>query len=151
MKRNLALVAAGTLIAGLLTGCGGSGGASTEAYCDSMKSAKKSFEDFDSGDFAGLEAAVATFHELAAAAPDEIADAWETLDGTMVTLEEGLAEAGLKLSDLEAVSNGEIPEGVNMEKLATLGEDLQKMSAEEVQDASDAIEKHAKDECDVEL
>ena len=79
MKRNLALLAAGTLMAGLLTGCGGGSGAgaSTESYCDSMAAAKKTFSEFDNGDVAGLEDAINKFHELAAEAPAEVADAWQ--------------------------------------------------------------------------
>jgi hypothetical protein len=153
MKRTLALAAAGTLMAGVLSACGGDGGSAsaTDTYCDSMKSAKESFADFDSGDMAGLESAIKTFHELAAEAPDDIADAWKTLDGAMVTLEDGLAEAGIEVSDLEAISNGELPEGLDMAKLTALGEDLEKMGAEEVEKAAEDIEKHAKDECNVDL
>lgn len=152
--RLFALVAAGTLMAGVLSACGGDGGNganATDTYCDSMAAAKDSFADFDSGDMAGLEKAIATFHELAAEAPDDISAEWETLDGAMVTLEDGLAEAGIELSDLEAISNGELPEGIDMEKLTALGEDLEQMGAEEVEKAAEAIETHAKDECDIDL
>lgn len=152
MKRNLALLAASTLMAGLLTGCGGdSGSSATDSYCDSMKAAKKTFEDFDSGDMAGLQAAIDKFHELAAEAPDEVADAWKTLDGTMVALEDALAEAGLKISDLEGLSNGEMPENIDLAKLTALSDDLEKLGAEDVSKAADEIEKHAKDECDLDL
>lgn len=152
MKRNLALIAASTLMAGLLTGCGGDSGTSaSDTYCDSMESAKQTFADFDEGDVAGLEEAINKFHELAAAAPDDIAEAWATLDGTLVALEDALAEAGLEMADLEAISNGEMPADIDLAKLTALSEDLEKLGAAEVEEAAAAIEKHAKDECDIDL
>lgn len=157
VHKTLALTAAGMLLAGVLSACGGDSGggdsavSAKETYCDSIKTAQASFEDFDSGDMAGLEKAIETFHKLAAEAPDDIAAEWKTLDGAMVTLEDGLAEAGITISDLEGISNGEMPEGLDIEKLTALGEDLEKMGGEEVEAASEAIEKHAKDECGVDL
>ena len=66
-------------------------------------------------------------------------------------MQDALKEAGLKISDLEGLSSGNIPEGLDQTKLAALAEDLQAVGSEKVQDAADNIEKHAKDECDVDL
>ncbi|MGL5808333.1 MAG: hypothetical protein ACRCYQ_00115 [Nocardioides sp.] len=147
MRKNPALLAVATLTTVLLSGCG----SDTEAYCDSLKSATKDFDAFENADMADLDAAIKTFHKLAKAAPDEVADEWKTLDGTLVTVEKTLDEAGLKFSDLEDLQAGKIPEDLDPAKLTDLGEDLQKLDDKKAQKAADAIEKHAKDECDVDL
>lgn len=154
MKQSLAMTAAATLMAGLLAGCGGGDGGGGDAggdYCDRLASAKEDFESLDSGDFAGFEEAIATIHELADEAPDEVAADWETLEGAIDQLETALDDAGIEISDLEAMSRGEMPEGVDPSKLASLGEDLQAMGSEEFETASTNIEEHAKDECDIDL
>ena len=76
---------------------------------------------------ANFEKAFDTLHELADEAPDDVKDDWEVLDGALTDMEKALQDAGIKISDLEGmVNNGEIPEGVDMEKLATLSEDLRR-------------------------
>lgn len=154
MKRGLTLVAAATLTAGLLAGCGddGDGGSGdADGYCDRMEQADKDLASLEGGDLQGLDQAIDTIHEIADDAPDDVAGDWEVLDQAVTDLETALEEAGVELSDLEGISSGEIPEGLDPAKLATLGEDLSKIGSQEVQDASDNIQKHAKDECGIEL
>jgi hypothetical protein len=151
MTRNLALAAAGTLVAGLLTGCGGGGGSDTSSYCDSLKSSKKDFAEFSDGNLTGFEDVIDTFHKLAKQAPDDISTEWATLDGAMVGIEDAVDEAGLALSDLEAIAKGELPEGADIDKLGSLVDGLDKMGSEDVDKAAEAIEKHAKDDCGVDL
>lgn len=73
------------------------------------------------------------------------------LDDGITSVEKSLDDAGIKLEDLAKVQQGELPEGVDMAKLQGLAADFQKLSDEKFTKASDAIEKHAKDECDVDL
>jgi hypothetical protein len=149
VKNRAALIAVATLVAGMLTACGGGG--DTDAYCDSVKEAKTELGGLEDGDFAELDKAIDRIHELADDAPDEVADDWKVLDGAVSDMEAALEEAGLEMSDLEGLTQGEIPEGVDQQKLAALGADLNKIGSAEVQEAADNIEKHAKDECDVDL
>ena len=76
---------------------------------------------------------------------------WKTLDDTLDQFESALNDAGLQLSDMEGLAQGDIPQDVDRAKLATLGEDLQKLDGEDVQKASDDIETHAEDECGIDL
>ena len=150
MKHKVVLVAVATLFSGTLTACGGGAGDSA-AYCDSLKEAKEDFSTLESGDFDNLDKAIDQLHKLADEAPDDVKSDWETVDGALTDLQNAFEEAGLKLSDLEGLSNGEIPEGADMEKLTTLTQDLGSITSDKVQKAGDNIEKHAKDECDVDL
>lgn len=149
MKHKAVLVAVATLLSGMLTACGGGGDAA--AYCDSLKEAEADFGSLDSGDVGNFDSAFKTLHELAEEAPDDVKDDWEVLDGALTDMETALQEAGIEFSDLEGISQGEFPEGVDMEKLTTLTEELGAITSGEVEEAGNNIEKHAKDECDVDL
>jgi hypothetical protein len=150
VKHKAVLVAVATLMAGFLTACGGGG--DTGAYCDSVEDAKADFEKLESGEsLDGLEQALNTMHDLADEAPDDVKEDWQVLDGAINDLETALDDAGLKFSDLEAMTSGEIPEDLDPTKIAALGEQLQGLTDEKFQEASENIEKHAKDECDIDL
>jgi hypothetical protein len=153
VKRSLAIVAVTTLMTALLAGCGGDDGGSAGGgdYCDSIADAKAELEDIQGGDIGGFEQAIETVHELADEAPDEVADDWEVLEGGIDDLVAALEKAGIEPSDLEAISRGEMPPGLDPAKLQTLAEDMQDFGGEEFETATDNIEKHAKDECDVDL
>jgi hypothetical protein len=149
VKHKAVLVAVATLMSGMLTACGGGG--DTGAYCDSLRDAKEDFGSLESGDVGNFDQAFDKLHELADDAPDDVKGDWETLDGAVSDMEKALEEAGIELADLEKMANGEMPEGVDMEKLATLTDDLGAITSGEVEEADNNIEKHAKDECDVDL
>lgn len=169
--RVTVIVSTVVLSAGLLAGCGsGDGddkasadksssdkGSSAGDYCAQLKDAKADFDtlESDSPDFSKFDDAIARFHELADAAPDEVADDWKTLDGALSSMEKALADAGLKIEDLAAITAGKLPEGMTAEDVQELGPKLQTafsgLETDEVEKAGDAIEKHAKSECDVDL
>jgi hypothetical protein len=130
---------------------GGGGGGDTDTYCTELKSAQPTFEKVAGSDFTALDSAVSTFHQLADDAPSDITSEWETLDGAFVKVEKAFEDAGIKLSDLGAIQAGTIPEGVDVSKLTSLVGSFQAITGEKVTAARDAIEKHAKDTCDVEL
>ncbi len=146
-------IAALVLGASLLTGCGGGDGGSSSGYCDDLKSAKEEFSalDSDSPDMADLEKAFDRMHELADEAPDEVKDEWETLDGAITDLTDALDEAGITMDDLAKMQQGEMPENFDPAKLQELAPKMEEMGGQDFQDAADAIEKHAKDECNVDL
>ena len=169
--RVTVIVSTVVLSAGLLAGCGssdgddkasadkstGDKGSSAGDYCDQLKDAKADFDtlESDTPDFSKFDDAIARFHELADGAPSEVADDWKTLDGALSAMEKALADAGLKIEDLAAITAGQLPEGMTAEDVQALGPKLQTafsgLETDEVEKAGDAIEKHAKSECDIDL
>jgi|LULG01.1.fsa_nt_gb ABC-type glycerol-3-phosphate transport system substrate-binding protein len=143
------LALAGALLAATttLTACG----SGSSAYCSDLKSATKQFDSLESNDLGKIDEAFKTFHELADEAPSDIKSDWKVLDDGITSVEKALDDAGLKMSDLAKVQSGNLPEGVDMTKLQGLASEFQKLGDEKFTKASDAIEKHAKDECDVDL
>jgi hypothetical protein len=155
-----------TLLAGLLlavsalTGCGGNGGdagdngaTQTETYCKQLKADKTYFSAFSGGDIdpGQFTEALDRFHALADAAPDDIAQQWDTLDGTLSEVQRSLAEAGIDAKDLAGLQSGKLPKGVDMSKLAGLANKFKDLNSPELQSAAKAIQKHAKKACDIDL
>lgn len=145
--KKLALVGAVLAATTTLTACG----SGSSAYCSDLKSASKQFDSLQSNDLGKIDEAFKTFHKLADEAPSDIKSDWKTLDDGITTVEKALSDAGLKMADLAEVQSGKLPEGVDMAKLQSLASEFQKLSDEKFTKASDAIEKHAKDECNVNL
>lgn len=150
LVRPAALLGAGLLTASLtLTGCGGGG--DTEAYCDSLSGAKEDIDALEAGDPGAFSTAFDAFDRLADEAPEEVADDWETMQEGVTKIEEAFADAGLELDDLSEVMSGNVPEGVDMEKLESLGTTLEELDSEEFNEASENISDHAEAECDITL
>ena len=147
MKQRLVLAAVAALCASTLTACGGG----TKAYCDDLRDANKDFSSLDNADFSKFDDAISRMHKLADEAPDEVADDWKVLDGALNDLQDALKKAGLTTDDLAKMSQGQMPENFDMSKLQQLQEDMSSLGDQKFQDASNAIEKHAKDECNVDL
>lgn len=153
MKRSLALASA-LIIAGVVTGCGGdnsSEASPTESYCDSLKEAKTEFKSLSEGDFAKMDDAFKRAEEIGQDAPAEVKPDWEVLTGTISELRTALDDAGLSFKDLGSLQSGQLPEGVDQQKLMELGKKMEDFDPAKLQDASKAISKHAKDECGIEL
>ena len=148
------MILAGATVLGLslLTGCGedGVGGGGAD-YCDQLKSAKEEIDKLDEGDLGNFEDLSDTIHDLADAAPDEIKDDWEILADGFDAILQAFEDAGIDAEDLEAIQKGEVPQDVDMDALQEAFAELDELSGEEFQTASDNISKHAKDECDVDL
>lgn len=148
--RTLTTIAALALSLASLTACGAS---EEDAYCKDLKSAKASFDNFGSGspDFDKLDSAFKRFHSLADEAPEDVKSDWKTLDDALTSVEQALDDAGVSFADLPKLAEGQVPEGADAEKVQALVPKLAKLGDEKVQKASDAIEKHAKDTCDITL
>jgi hypothetical protein len=136
--------AAAVLGAGLLSGC--SGGGDTEAYCDGLKDAESAFSG--NMDASAIEEISDTIGDLADDAPEEVSDDWETLDNAYGDFEDALEDAGLSTADLE---DPEKLQGLEEEDMQKIQEATEAMGTDDVSEATDNIEKHAKDECDVDL
>jgi hypothetical protein len=151
MKTPLALASAALVAAVTLAGCGGGDDGPDSEYCKDLKSASTQFDSLTSNDVSKLDEAFKTFHTLADEAPTDIKDDWATLDKGITSVEKALADAGLKFSDFAALQEGKMPEGVDVAKLQGLATEFQKLDSAEFDKASKAIEKHAKETCEVNL
>jgi hypothetical protein len=147
VKRLTSMLAATAFAASLLSGCGGG----TDSYCDTLESTQKNFEDFESSDFSNFDEFTDKVEELADEAPDEVKDDWKVLADAFKAFVDALEKAGLEPADLEGLASGELPEGVDMEALTEAMSEAQALGGEEFQEATENIEKHAKDECDIDL
>ncbi len=157
MRKPAALLASLALAAGALAGCGGddadTGATDTETYCEQLKADETYFTTFSSGDVdpSQVGEAISRIHDLADAAPADIAPDWDRLDGTLSELERALAEAGISTDDLAGLQKGQLPKGVDMAQLSKLVPKVQALNSQELQDAAESIRTHAKDECGVTL
>jgi hypothetical protein len=151
MLRSRTFVAALLLVAA--TACGGGGSASeasAEDYCKSLKSAQQEFAALESGQVTGanLDKIFERMHNLAEQAPAPVADDWRTLDDGISKMQAGLEDLGLSFGDL---SDPQKLQDVNPRKLQQFGQEMQELGGQEFQRAGDAIERHAKQECDIKL
>jgi hypothetical protein len=155
VKRILSAAAAAALGLCLLTACGdddgSKAGGSSGDYCGDLKTAKKDVDALKNGDFSDLEKTTDAMHQLADEAPDEIKDDWETLVTGVDKLVSALRDAGLDDDDMATLQSGQIPDGVDMASLNGLMEEIKALSTKEFQAAGEAINKHAKDKCGVDL
>jgi hypothetical protein len=155
VKRILSAIAAAALGLGLLTACGsddGGGKASGSGdYCKDLKSTKTEVDALKGGDFSDLQKTTDAMHKLADEAPSEIKDDWKTLTAGVDKLVKALKDAGLDDADMATLQSGQIPDGVDMDALQGLMTEIQALDTDEFQKAGDAINKHAKDKCGVDL
>jgi hypothetical protein len=159
---KISLTLAGVVLLGsTLAACGGGdgsdgggsgdGGGGGGDYCKDLKTAQSSFAKVSGNDFGALDSAIETFHQLAAEAPSEVKTDWKTLDGAFLKVEQGFKDAGIKMSDLGDIQAGKVPEGTTVPKLKELATTFSQIQSEKVTTAQDAIQKHAKDVCKVDL
>ena len=158
--RTTVILSSVVLAASLVAGCGSSGdgkNASGGGYCKDLKAANATFDTFSSSspNFDKLDDAFKTLHKLAGEAPSAVDDDWKTLDGALSSMEKALSDAGLKASDLSKITAGQLPDGMTAAQLQAAVPKLQTafsgMDTAKVKSATDAIEKHAKSVCNVNL
>jgi len=155
MLRSIA-VAGATLLLATTVACGGGStdqagsDASTQQYCDALKSAQNEFSAIDSGDVtpANLNRILDRMHSLAEQAPPQVADDWQKLDGAMSQLQSGLGDLGLSFEDL---SDPRKLSQVDPQKLQEFGQKMQQLSGQQFDRAGNAIEQHAKQVCHLNL
>ena len=141
---------------GMLSACGGSADGSDQssadsAYCSALSEAKPHFAALQEGDVERFDEAFAGLHELAGRAPSSISKDWQAFDGSLVGLEEAHAGLGLEVADLATISAGEVPKGADAGDLAQVPDLLLEHLSDEFTSSATGIERHAVEECDIEL
>jgi hypothetical protein len=155
MLRSLALAGA-TLLLGTTAACGGgstdqaASDTSTQQYCDALKSAQKDFGAINSGDVnpGSLTKILDRMHSLSEKAPAPVADDWKKLDGAISRLQGGLDDLGLSLKDL---SDPRKLAQADPQKLQEFGRQMQQLGGQQFEKAGNAIEKHARQVCHIDL
>lgn len=122
-----------------------------EDYCTELEGAQQQFGSLAQGDVAQFDEAIAELRKLGQAAPQEVSADWTALLKPFDQIESALQKAGLKLSDLEGLSKGQVPQGADPQQLAGLATELQGLTGADVQQAGAAIEEHAQSECGITL
>jgi hypothetical protein len=144
------------LAGGVLAACGSSDSSTSASggdYCSELKADKAFFASLNGSnpDLSQLDEVFQRMHTLAADAPSDVAADWKTLDGALTTIENGLADAGLKPSDLASLQSGNLPPGADPAKLAALAQKLQALGSSDVSSAAQRIAANAKSQCGVDL
>ena len=124
---------------------------SAAGYCSSVGSVQQDFESFEASDFSNFDEFTERVEGLADEAPDEVKDDWKVLADAFRAFVAALENAGLEPADLAGLSDGEIPEGTDLAALQEALTQVQALGTDEVQQATDNIEKHAKDECNLDF
>ena len=144
------------LAATVITGCGSkdTGSAASRGYCQELKTDKAYFRSLagtGEPDLATIRETFRRVHALAAAAPSEVSGDWRTVDSTVTTVEGVLHDSGLSPDDFAAIQRGEIPEGIDVEKLAALAPKLQTLGGPAMNKAADRIAANARSRCGIDL
>ena len=141
-----AAVVASTLLIAVLAACGGGDGPDSD-YCKDLEAARPSLESLKNDGAEQLQDVFKVTHKLADEAPSDGKDAWETYDEAISNIEKALEDAGVGPKELVALQGGEVPDGVDQEKLRGLPATFQKLDSPAVAKASNQIATHAKEVC----
>ena len=156
MKRILSAAAVAALGLSLFTACGdddggGSASGGGDDYCKDLKSAKKSLDSIEGGDLSNFSDTADQIHKLRDEAPGDIEDDWKVLSDGFDKILDAFEKAGLSEEDIEKLQSGQMPEDVDMAELQSAMTEIQDLGGEEFTKAGDAIAKHAKDKCGIDL
>lgn len=142
--RGLTGLVAGALLVGGLTACSGG----TGSYCDDFSAAAGEFRSFENVEPVQLPGLLDTLQSLGDDAPDEVGDAWQTVDAGIQDFEQAVADTGLSLEDLADPGSLD-PSDLGRDGLERLDEASQQLQGPEFQEAIEEIRTHAESECDI--
>ena len=125
------------------TGCGGN---SEDAYCAALKSDQTIFADDGTG--VALITNLPRLEALAARAPDDLDDEWQTFTTALESLRDAIKAAGLKPSDFV---DGKPPAGTTAAARTAIAQAANELSDDDVVTAASGIEQQAKDVCKLQL
>ena len=123
-------------------------------YCAELKTDKAYFQSVGKThpDLSKVDEAFTRMHALAASAPVEVADDWAAVDDAVLTIQDGMKDAGLTFDDLTAIQDGgDLPADVDLAKVADLGPKFEALTGGQFDTATKHIADHAKDTCGFDL
>jgi hypothetical protein len=137
-------LAAAVALALLPTGCGGGGAES--GYCAALKQDQTIFADDGTG--LALITNLPRLEKLAAQAPGDLDDEWQTFTAALESLRDAIKAAGLKPGDFV---DGKPPAGTSAAARTAIAQAADELSDDDVVTAADGIEQQAKDVCKLQL
>lgn len=142
--RRLGVALATTLLLPL-AGCGAN---SIDDYCADLKAQQKEMAAmFDSTSSSVLNN-LSMMRELAAKAPDDLADEWQVFLTALDGLDKALKDAGVKPSDFQ---DGKPPAGLSAADRSAIIAAANQITGEQVVQAASGIEQQGRDVCKVNL
>lgn len=115
-------------------------------YCAALKADQTIFAE----DGTGLELItnLPRLERLAAAAPEDLGDEWQSFTSALESLRDAVKAAGLQPKDFV---DGEPPGGTSAAARTAIGAAANELSSEDVVTAANGIEQQAKDVCKLQL
>jgi hypothetical protein len=144
LKRSTVVLASLAVTVSLLSGCSGD---EDSKYCDDLASAEENFRSLETADFSNFGEFAEQVEGLAKDAPSEVKDDWKVISDSFNSFIDALEELGLEPQDL----GKELPPGVDPNAFTEAMAIARTWSEAAFTDASEAIDKHAKDECNFEF
>jgi hypothetical protein len=140
----LAALVATTLLSSLAA-CGDD----EDSYCGALKSDQEMFAEMQEDTSGlGLLQHRATLRSLAEEAPDDLADEWQTLLGALDAFAGTLDEVGVAPDEFV---DGQPPSSLDDAERKRVADAADELSSEDVVEAANGIEQHAKDVCKLQL
>lgn len=136
-----------------VVGCGEDGStAGSGDYCADLDAVQKELNSVSGGDVSTLEETLDQLETLKDEAPAELAEDWEVLYDVFGKIVAAYREAGLSADDIEAIQNGQVPDGADAQALQDAYAEITALSTDQrLTDAVAAIREHAADECGIDL
>ena len=141
VKRRVVLMAAVLVFSA--SGCGNS---TEDGYCVALKHDQTIFADDGTG--LALISNLPKLEQLAARAPDDLTDEWQTFTTALEALRDAVRAAGLEPSDF---TDGKPPAGTSAAARTQIAQAADELSDDDVVTAATGIEQHAKDVCKLQL
>jgi hypothetical protein len=137
------LVAAVVALLLVLAGCGPD---ATAHYCSALQAQQSIFADDGTG--LQLITNLPELKVLAAEAPDDLRDEWQTFLSALQSLHDAIAAAHLHPTDFV---NGKAPAGTPASAATAIAAAANELSAPDVVDAANGIDQQAKDVCQFQI
>lgn len=123
-----------------------------EKYCSTLADEKQTLADLSGGAGAPKDGVVTrtvqVFQQLRDAAPDDVADEWDTYLNAWTALRTALDDAGAQES---AFRDGKRPPGMSQADYDAISEAAADLRSTRVVEAASGIEQHARDVCKIDL
>jgi hypothetical protein len=146
------LAATAVLAFGALAGCGSDTDGVGSAYCSDLETTRVNLATINGGDLSELVATTDQLHAVAAEAPQEVAEEWETFVGGFDAILAAFREAGFdSADDMAGLKDGAWPSDVDVVALQDAMDEIQELGDDEFKKAGDAISDHADRACGVDL